>query len=141
MPAAWYNMPEAKTILAKITPDSVVITQNKQKVFVWALKDDSLESRLDVLRGRCVDALLGYNYADKGVSSARADAWFEAEESQASVNDRLRLRFGDPNLLQGYGIDSANRLWERDPFCIERADKIRKSMARVQGSLERVGRV
>jgi hypothetical protein len=116
---AWYNKVEAKQILDAVTPGDVSISLD-DGAFIWSIRPD-LDQRLEVLRLKNVDEQLGYTLDEVDDDYSRQDKWYDFEESQASIHDRLQLKFGDPNILRPYGLDSANRLWQKDSNAINRA--------------------
>lgn len=139
MPGAWYNQAEAKSVLDRLSSSDVCIDELNGK-FVWGLKDPALDKRLEQIRTRTVDEQVGYKLDDAADYDAE-DRWFTEEESQASISDRLLLRFDDPNVLQGYGLETANKLWQKDPNVIKRTLARQKDIAKVQEELENAGRL
>lgn len=140
---AWYNKIEARQILDAVTPADISIaeeySEEGKEIFVWSLRQD-LEQRLEVLRYKNVDEQLGYTLEDVEAQNdyTRQDNWYDFEESQASIHDRLQLKFGDPNILRPYGLETANRLWQKDSNAINRAIQ-RKRDLEEQGGYNATG--
>lgn len=106
----WYSLSEAASILNGLGPKDVRIERQGDGSFVWAVKQLGTEMRLDVIRTNFVNSQVGYSKPD--------DRWFDEEERQPLVSDRLEAKFGDPNILRNYGVEGANTLWEKDPNVI-----------------------
>lgn len=143
MPGAWYNQPEAVAILDNLKPQDAHIQSirtPKGVKFCWGLRDD-LEKRLEQIRYRTVDEQLGYRLEDVPLDFDKQDRWYEEEETQASISDRVLLKWGDPNVLLGYGEETANHLWRKDSNVIRRTIQKQKDIERVQRELEAAGRL
>lgn len=123
MPQEWYNYPEAQSILGNLNPTDLGIEEflgKNGRYFVWVLPDD-LDSRLEVIKHRAVDANVGFKLSDCDRKELwKQEQWFDEEERQATLQDRLVLMYGDPNVLLGYSVESANNLWQKDSNIIRR---------------------
>lgn len=143
MPGAWYNQPEAQAILDRISPSDInidTIRTSKGEVFVWVLPDD-LEKRLEVIRYSTVDEQVGFRLSEVEHDFDKQERWYEEEETQASVSDRISAKWGNPNVLIGYGLETANRLWKKDPNIIKTTIRKQKDITKVQKELEAAGRL
>lgn len=133
MPGEWYNQAEAKAILDNLDPSDIHIElerTEKGPVFVWGLRED-LSNRLELIRYCTVDEQVGYKLDDATDYDAE-DVWYSEEERQASISARILLKYGDPNVLFGYGLDSANKLWRKDVNSINRVLQHQKDIEEFQ---------
>ncbi len=123
MAEAWYNQPEVRSILDGLTHQDLSIIQVKDH-FEWDIPV-VVDARVEMWHEKTVTEQLGYSLEDAKGDEDREERWFSFYESQASVNDVLIQRFGDPNLLFAFGLDRANKIWSKDPLSLLRKRKKR----------------
>jgi len=121
MASAWYNQPEARSLLAGLTHQDLRIVQIGNH-FEWELPEH-VDRRLEFWLERTVDNQLGYTLSDIRGDEVKEDRWFSLYEEQASVNDIVCRRFGNPSTLMKWGLIRANSLFQKDPLCLLRKVK------------------
>lgn len=146
MAIPWFQQPEAQAILNRLRPQDLEIDKvlgyglddkHVPDRFEWTVMVDDIERRLEMFLTRQVDNDVGFTFEQAGDDYVMAKKWADYYEMLPSVQAVLNTKFGDPNILWGYGLDQARKIWKHDPLYLVRMREQQEQIAAVQDMIEK----
>lgn len=122
---AWHQTPQARAILASLSPHDLRITTHQPIVgsdrLIWAPATDHGDAcwtLLNGLRTHAIDCAAGTTFA-KALAAYHVDpvpaySYLAIAERTPDVRDVLCDRFGNPEQWHGHGAAMAQAMWVND---------------------------